>query len=142
MATNNKHIYTLIILAVLTWSNELPGQDKKYILSGEYLGQEKPKLQAKIFAPDIVSKKGEYEFGSVFSNNGNEFYYGVNVNGISEIRYMTRTDNKWSKPRRGDFSNGFSCNDPFLSPDGDKLYFISDMPLGSSIFKKDIEMKD
>jgi hypothetical protein len=130
----------LILLAVLIWNNGLSGQDIKYNLSGDYLGQVKPGLKAKIFAPGIVSKRTEYEFGSVFSDDGNEFYYGVNVNGISEIRYMTRTENKWSKPKRGDFSKGFSCNDPFLSPGGDKLYFISDMPLDASIFKKDIDI--
>jgi hypothetical protein len=39
------------------------GQDNSSVVSGAYLGQKKPKLQPEIFAPDIVSKMEEYEFG-------------------------------------------------------------------------------
>lgn len=129
-----------IIITAIACNNELFGQSNEGTLIGGYLGQKRPKLLPKIFAPNSVSKLNEYEFGSVFSNDGNEFYYGVDINGRTEIRYMTCVDNIWSKPIRFDFGNGFSCNDPFLSPDGDKLYFISDMPLNDSIFKKDIDI--
>ena len=50
------------------------GQEKSYVASGAYLGQKKPKLQPEIFAPDIVSKMEEYEFGSVFPNDANGNY--------------------------------------------------------------------
>lgn len=142
MRTKNiVHItFALIIIITITINIELLGQVKEYNLAGDYLGQEKPSLIPKKFAPGIVSTIEEYEFGSVFSPDGNEFYYGVDVNGQTEIRYMIRTNNKWSKPARADFSAGFNCNDPFLSPDGEKLFFISDRPLDSSVFKKDIDI--
>ena len=132
--------YALIIMTSIIFNIDLCGQVKKYNLSGEYLGQEKPNHTPKIFAPGIISNTEEYEFGSVFSSDGNEFYYGVDISGKSEIRYMICKDNKWSKPKRGDFSYGFNCNDPFLSPDGNKLFFISDMPVDSSIFNKDFNI--
>jgi Tol biopolymer transport system component len=133
---------TLISLAImaLTYCNALHGQENRQILTGEYLGQEEPKLQSEIFAPGIVSKVDEYEFGSVFSKDGSEFYYGVDVDGKAEIRHIIRIDNKWSEPKKIDFNGNYSYNDPFLSPDGNKLYFISDMPLTGSGNKKDIDI--
>ncbi len=127
-------------MTAITYSNDLLGQYMKKSLSGEYLGQQKPSLKPKIFAPNIVSKTGEYEFGSVFSSDGNEFYYGVDVNGKSEIRFMVRKNNQWSIPKRVGFCKGFSCNDPFFSPYDDKLFFISDMPIVDSVYKNDIDI--
>jgi Tol biopolymer transport system component len=133
---------TLILLAITvsTFCNALHAQEKKFVLTGEYLGQEEPKTQSEIFAPDIISKLKEYEFGSVFSKDGNEFFYGVDVRGKTEIRFMIRTDNKWSEPKKINFNGDYSYNDPFLSPDGNKLYFISDMPLNGSGEKKDFDI--
>jgi Tol biopolymer transport system component len=116
------------------------GQEKKFHSGGEYIGQEVPKLQPEVFAPGIVSKVSEYEFGSVFSKDGNEFYYGVDDRGKSEIRFMTRIDNKWSEPQKIRFNSAYSYNDPFLSPDGNRLYFISDRPLNGSGEKKDYDI--
>ena len=129
-----------IMLTAFTFCNELSGQEEKVILKGEYIGQEEPKLQSEIFAPGIVSKVDEYEFGSVFSKDGNEFYYGVNSQGKAEIRYMIRINNRWSEPKRINFNENYSYNDPFLSPDENRLYFISDMPLNGSGDKKDIDI--
>ena len=126
-------------MTIICCSN-LYGQFKNEDLIGTYLGQERPDLLSKIFAPGFISKLNEYEFGSVFSNDGKEFYYGVDINGRSEIRYMICTNNIWSKPKRLNLSNGFSANDPFLSPNGDKLFFISDMPVNDSTLNKDIDI--
>src|SRR5262245_21293884 len=95
----------------------------------QYLNQEPPGMTPKIFAPDVVSLKIDYEFGSVFSNSGNEFYYAVNVGPIAEIRSIVRTGDTWSKPKTVITSDKYSHNDPFLSPDDKRLYFISVRPL-------------
>ena len=42
---------------------------------------------------------------------------------------MVYEDGAWSDPRVVLADAEFSFNDPFLSPDEDRLYFISDMPL-------------
>lgn len=132
--------HIVLLMTAITYSNDLLGQYVLKSLSGEYLGQERPSLIPKVFAPGIVSKAEEYEFGSVFSSDGSEFYYGIDVKGKSEIRYMVRKNNRWSMPKRVSFCNGFSCNDPFLSPDNKKMYFISDKPIDDSQFKDDIDI--
>jgi Tol biopolymer transport system component len=106
----------------------------------QYVNQEPPEMTPKIFAPDVVSLKTDYEFGSVFSNSGNEFYYAVNVGPIAEIRAMVRTGDTWSKPKTVITSDKYSHNDPFLSPDDKKLYFISDRPLDGQGDTKDYDI--
>ena len=135
-------ILILIVLTAFSCSNKLIKNEKETIpvLTGKYLGQEKTKLESEIFALGIVSKVNEYEFGSVFSKDGNEFYYAVDIAGKSEIRFMVQKSDKWTEPQKINFNNNFSFNDPFLSPDGNRLYFISDMPLYGSGEKKDIDI--
>ena len=45
-------------------------------ISGPYLGQAPPGMEAEIFAPGIISTD-QSEINSVFHPNGNEFYFTV-----------------------------------------------------------------
>jgi len=93
-------------------------------LKGTYMGQEKPDTTPKMFAPNFISTE-EHEFGSVFNSNATEFYFGVDVNGKSEIRYSKLTGDNWSKSKTILSHDRYGYNDPFLSPDENRLYFIS-----------------
>ncbi|MDY8134268.1 ankyrin repeat domain-containing protein [Aquimarina sp. 2201CG5-10] len=97
-------------------------------LTGEYLGQEKPGLTPQIFAPNFISTE-ESEFGSIFNRKATEFYYGVDVNGKAETRYSKRIGNLWSNPETVLSHERYGYNDPFLSPDENRLYFISERAL-------------
>lgn len=89
------------------------------------MGQAPPTLIPQVFAPAIISKKEALEFGSVFNEEATEFFYGVNVNGKSEIHYTKLTGSTWSEPTAILPNENFGYNDPFLSPDERRLYFIS-----------------
>ncbi len=106
----------------------------------KYLGERTPGMTPIKFSPDIVSLPDQHEFGSVFSNNGNEFYYGVDIAGKAEIRFMRLAGNQWTKPVTLISGETFSFNDPMLSPDERKLYFISDRPLNKLGNKKDYDI--
>ncbi|MEM6380726.1 MAG: hypothetical protein AAF705_21260 [Bacteroidota bacterium] len=93
--------------------------------SSLYLGQEPPSTTPEVFAPDLISNSNEYEFGSVFNKTGTEFYYGVNVKGKEEIRYSKLEGDTWTKPVTLLAHPTYGYNDPFLSPDENRLYFIS-----------------
>jgi hypothetical protein len=92
-----------------------------------YLNQEPPGLTPKVFAPDIISTDSEYEFGSAFSKEADEFYYSVKLddNWKAEIRYTKLQDGTWTKPVKLELNDKYSYNDPFISKNEDKLYFIS-----------------
>lgn len=100
-------------------------------LHGAYMGQTNPGLIPKLFAPNFISTE-EHEFGSVFNSNATEFYYGVDVNGKNEIRYSELIGEKWSKPKVLLSHDRYGYNDPFLSPDENRLYFITKRALDGS----------
>jgi len=109
-------------------------------LKGDYLGQTVPGRTPKVFAPNFISTE-ESEFGSVFNADATEFYYGVDKNGKNEIRYSQRIDDQWSKPKAILIDERYGYNDPFLSPDEQRLYFISNRALdGQGEPKNDIDI--
>ena len=103
--------------------------------SKKYLNQQAPGVQPKIFAPGIISTENEYEFGSVFSENADEFYYAVRLNDDwkAEIRYTKVKNGVWCKPERLELDTLYGYNDPFLSNDGNRLYFMSDRPRSGKV---------
>ncbi len=97
---------------------------RSFQMEGDYLGQVAPGLTPRMFAPNFISTE-ESEFGSVFNARRSEFYYGVDVNGKNEIRFTERVDDGWSSPETILSHERYGYNDPFLSPDEQRLYFIS-----------------
>jgi len=91
----------------------------------KYLEQKSPSLTPEVFAPGLISMKTESEFGSVFNRDGTAFFYGVDKNGSTEIRFSELLKNKWTKPKTILSHEAYGFNDPFLSPDENRLYFIS-----------------
>jgi hypothetical protein len=106
----------------------------------KYLGEVPPGITPVKFAPGVVSLPDQHEFGSIFSSNGNEFYYAVDKGGKAEIRFMKLTKGQWTTPVTILSDQTFSYNDPMLSPDESKLFFISDKSLDGSEKKKDYDI--
>ena len=106
----------------------------------KYLEQAPPSLNPKVFAPDLISKNNEYEFGSVFNKQGTEFYYGVDINGKAEIRYTKFNGSSWSPPNTLLEHPVYGYNDPFLSPDENRLYFISRRAMDGKSDPKDYDI--
>ena len=106
----------------------------------KYLNQKPPSLKPEIFAPGIISKDGIYEFGSFFNKASTEFFYAVNVKGKEEIRYSKLEGGSWSEPVTLLDDQGYGCNDPFLSSDEQKLYFISRRPIEGEGKLKDYDI--
>lgn len=108
-------------------------------LEGKYMGQQKPDITPKIFAPNFISTE-EQEFGSVFNKEGTEFYFGVDVGGRNEIRYSKMVKGKWTKPITILSHELYSYNDPFLSNNENRLYFISKRALDGKGEIKDVDI--
>ncbi|QHS59403.1 PD40 domain-containing protein [Chitinophaga agri] len=108
--------------------------------STAYLGETPPGMTPVKFAPGVISLPDQHEFGSVFSRDGHECYYAVDIKGRAEIRYMQLKKGQWTKPVTILTDPLFSYNDPMLSPDQNRLYFISDRPVVGSADKKDYDI--
>jgi Tol biopolymer transport system component len=86
-----------------------------------------------VFAPGVVSTP--FEEGAVtFTPNGKTVYFYQGTVYMT-ICFSTQVNGRWTKPKIASFSGKWSDWDPFLSPDGMRLYFVSNRPLDSTLEK-------
>ena len=115
---NHPRLRVLITLALIlasgTQDSPSPGEPS---VDARYLQQTPPGEAPERFAPGRASQRSVHEFGSVFSKDGLEYFYGVDVGGRSETRTMKFKDGQWSDPVTILEHPVYGFNDPFLSPD-------------------------
>ena len=86
---------------------------------------------AVMLAPNVISSELP-EFATSFSPDGNTVYFNRTNEDRSklQIMYSKKIGDVWDEPVALPFSDGtFFDIDPFVSPDGSRLYFNSDRPL-------------
>jgi Tol biopolymer transport system component len=79
----------------------------------------------KVFEQEGVPVPND-EFAPSFTPDGNTVYFS---SGSTEIYFSKLVDNKWAKPIVAVFSGRWKDMDPFISPDGKRLFFSSYRPL-------------
>lgn len=94
----------------------------------EYIDKDFPSVEPKVFARHFITKDSISEFGSVFNEEGNEFFFAIDSGGRAKIKYTTIQKGEWIEPITIISDSIYSFNDPFLSPDESRLYYISDLP--------------
>ena len=116
--------------------------EKKLVKNADpqYLNQPPPGMTAQVFAPGIVSNKDVYEYSNSFSKDGKEFFWAVIENNKPHIRYVRLGKDGWTQPVKVVHDPQYEHNDPFLSPDGQKLFFISDRAIDGKGPKKDFDI--
>ena len=100
------------------------------------------KNQITPFLPEIISNFPNVRDLTI-SKTGNEAYFTVQsyMGDLSTIVLITKENNKWIQPEIVKFSGRFHDTEPFLSPNGLKLYFASNRPIISSETKtKDFDI--
>ncbi len=113
-----------------------PGQAETAfpVLSGPFLGQSLPDTVPELFAPGIVST-GMFTRDVAISPDGKEIYFCVAIGNYTYSTILcTREENgRWLPPEIVPFSGGPGVTDfePALSPDGSRLYFLSNRPDGN-----------
>lgn len=133
--------YSLIFLLVILTISRSNGQTNPAKNKGMYyFGQDDPGLTPKVFAPGFISKPDVYEFGSIFSQDKTEFFFAIDDHGKSEILYSKLQNGAWSDPKVIITHPRFGHNDPMLSPDEQRLYFISDRALDGEGRQKDYDI--
>lgn len=106
-----------------------------------FFDQTPPTDTPQIFAPGIISD----QFGNrdmAISPNGDELFYTLQYSRgfISAILYSQRINGKWTPPEVASFSGLYNDLEPAFSPDGGKLYFVSNRPLNQTGNKKDYDV--
>ena len=91
----------------------------------DYFGQIHPGDSAIIFAPGIISLADRQETSIAFSPAGDECFISVWGDNYSsaKIYWTKRVGNSWTSQVEAPFSVGHFTSRPFISSDGNKLYF-------------------
>jgi len=104
-------------------------------LQGLYFGQSLPGNIPKIFAAEIISA-AENENYYVQSPAGDEVFFmkviNRNGNGFGIIYHSKLLNGFWTKPAIASFSGNYSEGYLAMHPDGSRLYFSSERPIGQS----------
>ncbi len=106
----------------------------------QYLAQQPPSTHPEVFAPGLISKTDEYEFSAVFNKKGSECFFSRVVNGKEKILYTKLEGGSWMEPVQLLESLAYEHNVPFLSPDENRLYFISRSAMDGKSDPKDYDI--
>jgi len=110
------------ILIVLFLLNAL-GAAAQALPDGPYFGQTPPGLTAEVFAPGLISITGRRDTKVSFSPDGNECFIGTVQSSTFTLLHTVQTDGSWSNPVPANFLGTADKREPFISPDGQKLFF-------------------
>ncbi len=101
------------------------------VLSGAYLGQKLPGRRPELFAPGLVAAKYDFHGSVSFSPDGRSAFWSVQEYGGAMASLESRlVDGRWTRPKPMSFVVLGQTNDvPFPSPDGRRLFFVSNRSL-------------
>ena len=126
-----KIILTLVICFLLS----IPSEKYQILIAmaGSLASEKKSSPpQPEIFSEGVISTD-EDEFGSTFTADGNTVYFGKKSpstlgSSVIVICYSQFKNGRWETPQVAPFSGRYRDFNPSISPDGSKLFFISDRP--------------
>jgi Tol biopolymer transport system component len=99
---------------------------------------------ATVFSPDVISD-GNEQWRITFTPDGKTAYFAESPAFFPFTRQATIYETHlgqggWSEPQIASFSGTYSDIDPFISPDGQRLYFSSIRPLEDGTLRGDIDL--
>jgi Tol biopolymer transport system component len=97
---------------------------------------------ARLFGDGIFST-GDYELTPTFTRDGATAYWSVSTPVYGRMRFIMqsrRVDGRWTAPEVAPFSGRWDDVDPFISPDGARLYFLSRRPIGGAAPRNDLDI--
>ena len=102
-----------------------------------------PPAAAEIFAPGVISD-GREQWRITFTADGKTAYFSASDQFFPFTRQATiyvshLEDGGWTTPRVAPFSGTYSDIDPFISPNGQRLYFSSIRPV-DGVVNGDIDL--
>ena len=92
---------------------------------------DKPLAEPTLFAEGVISTE-DYDSHPAFTPDGQTLYFlksSPNFNFWTIVVSRWTPEGKWGTPLVAEFSGQYRDADPFITPDGLKLYFISDRPV-------------
>ena len=103
------------------------------VLEGDYMGQKPPGETPELFAPGIVSSIWGLHSSAAFSPDGNVALWSPMIifpgqlYSTGGILMSERKNGRWTAPGFAAFTGDGDSDVPFFTPDGKRMYFMSDM---------------
>jgi Tol biopolymer transport system component len=137
---NNKLNSMVILIAFFFISIVVNVHCQKKNITIDYFGQTPPDTIPKIFAPGIICLDNRFEGRGYFSPDGKSYYFTITSADYSspKILFTEYINNKWTQPDTAVFSKSFSNHEPFISSDGQRLYFTSDRDKKTAENRRDL----
>lgn len=128
-----------ISVALMTGVNSCTQDTRRKPSAQPYFGlqsaTETPAMLAEGF---ILTELSERD--GCFSSDGTEFYYSLWTGSYGAILWTRLAENGWTDPEIVSFSGQYSDLEPFVTPQGDRLYFASNRPLAGTGEPKDYDI--
>jgi hypothetical protein len=135
-----KIIPAALCCSLLSFSNEK--QQNKLLPAQKSITAEKNSPLPKIFAENIISTD-EDEIGSGFTPDGKTVFFTKKSpstigSAVMMICFSELKNSKWQTPQAAPFSGHYKDFNPFVSPDGNTLFFVSFRPVDGKQHGTDI----
>jgi len=127
------YLFVIVCMVICSGCTETGRGQAFPVLKGPYLGQKPPGMIPEVFASEVFTDF-KYTFCSVFSPDGNEYYFAAarSENDKAGIYWMRRRNQKWTKPEPAPFNSLEIDHDMRFSADGSQIFFQSWRPLPGS----------
>lgn len=107
------------------------------------INETQPEYIPELFGSGIISTHLN-EYNITFSPDGEILLYTI-ANNTAINRYYTificrKVNGNWTTPEIAPFSGLYSDADPYFSPTGESVYFISTRPIASELIKEDFDI--
>ncbi|MFA6951415.1 MAG: hypothetical protein WCQ70_12090 [Lentimicrobiaceae bacterium] len=127
-------LFMILAVSVTSCFSEYQKSGNRHIIKGNYFGQTPPGDTAKLFAPGVISS-GLNDRDFAITPDGNEIFFCREAGNFTytTIFHTQRVNGIWTSPEVFEYCTNpdYKYVEPHLSPDGNKLYFISTMPFDS-----------
>jgi hypothetical protein len=136
MKTNLQTILSTLFVILFITACSTTGQ---VLPDGPYFGQTPPGLTAEVFAPGLISLPNRRDTKIVFSPDGQECFIGTVLSSTFTFLYTKQENGHWLDPVQANFLGTQDKREPFISPDGQKLFFVRNAHIYVSI--KDVNQQ-
>jgi hypothetical protein len=134
------YLFLAIVISAAACRPENRQTNTEPQVRGDYFGQAPPGDTARLFGPGIIST-GMDDRDFAITPDGNEIFFCRDAGNFrySTIFHSRRIDGIWSAPEVFEYCTdpGYKYIEPHISPDGQKLYFISTMPADTAAEKNE-----
>lgn len=127
----------VIVLIVSSLARESDESESGFsVLTGPYLGQAPPGPKSVLFADGVVANRYQsFHTSLMFSAEGKECYWQAKLSGNEWAIVVSKlVDGRWTEPEIASISKiEYRDDAPFITPDGEKLFFISRRPINEGM---------